>query len=311
VTTLAPREHRAGACRVLEHGDGARVFVGLHGWSGSSASFDPLAARLPVDATLFALDLPGAAGTPPPETWTTDALADRVEEALDALDLGAGSGAPGVSLVAACGSVGPALRLSARRPDLVSRLVLVDPFVFVPWYLRLFLWPVVGRFFYACAFGNPLGRRMTDGALAGRRAGPQSLTEGFGQVAHAHNLGLLRAFCEAAEQPLERQATFRGPVDVLYGERTFAAARASAERLRDVFAGARAFRIPGAGHVPMHEAPDAVADLVFAARGDLGRGGDEGSRPGRDEGWTERAAVRAAAGGRADEPAIPRPAGAK
>ena len=262
VRAVIPR--RAGGCYLLQHGRGHEVFVGLHGWSGSHQSFEPLAQRLPETARLLAFDLPGVGLSPAPGVWSNAALVEPLEAALGELNL------PALTVIGVCGGVGPALELARRRPDLVKRLVLVDPFTFVPWYLRLFTTQPLGAFFYWWTFANPVGRRLTDGALAGRRAEGTSLTEGFGHVRHDHNRGQLRAFCDAAARPLREYAAFGGAMDVLYGERTFRAVHRSVTQLQETFRSVRVWKIPGAGHLPMHEAPDRVAAAVFETPGSGG-----------------------------------------
>lgn len=247
----------AAGCRIARHGRGPRAFVGLHGWSGSHASFEPLARMLPEDAVLYAFDLPGVGGSAPPEKWTCKGVVDRVDQALDALALS------DVELVAACGGVGFGLHLGAKRPERFRRMVMIDPFAFVPWFFRVFTLPLVGRFFYLCTFAHPLGRALTDGALTGRRAAGSSLTEGFARVDHLQNHRQLLAMCDAARTPLSALQGFSGALDILYGERTFTAVETSVRQLSAAFARARTYRVPGAGHIPMHEATERVAHIVF------------------------------------------------
>ncbi len=251
-------ERRAAGCRVVVHGQGTRPFVGLHGWSGSSASFDPLVRFLPAEATLYAFDLPGVGGSARPTEWTAEGLTDRLAEAIDALGLDR------VEVIAACGGACPAMRLSSRQPERFERLVLVDPFAFVPWYFRIFLLPVLGPALYRLTFANPFGRALTDGALGGRRPAGVSLTEGFAEVSHEENYRLLRALCDGVSVPLEQQAKFRGPVEIIHGESTFSAVLDSVDRFREVWPKLTVFAIAGAGHVPMHEQSEQVANLAFA-----------------------------------------------
>ncbi|MEL6184071.1 MAG: alpha/beta hydrolase [Myxococcota bacterium] len=244
------------------HGRGPRHFVGLHGWSGSHRSFDPLLFARPENATFWAMDLPGAGASVRPSSWSAEAVTARVVSALEGL------GVRKVTLVAACGGIGFGLLLAAQRPDLVARLVLIDPFAFVPWYFRLFTWPVLGRPLFLLSFANPIGRRLTDGALADRRTDETSLTEGFQEVEHTQNHRMLQAMCDAARVPLRAFGVFPGEVDIVYGARTFAAVKSSVRRLvQEPFPEARVFRAEAAGHLPMHEASAQVAEIVFGSSG--------------------------------------------
>lgn len=269
---------RAGQCHLLVYGQGARVFVGFHGWSGSSESFHPLLSYLPENVSFFAFDLPGAGQSPPPPRWSTDVVVDRLESAFDTLNLRA------VDIVAASGGVGFATQLAVRRPDLVARLVLIDPFAFFPWYFRIFTLSGVGRLLYYLTFANPVGRWITDLSLASRRTQASSLMEGFAEARHAENHGHLLALEDAARVPLRDLAGFSGPVDIVHGDRTFRAVKRSVEMLREPYPSAELFVVDGAGHLPMHEATEAVARVVFAPvlkEARVGRAGDtaHGSAP--------------------------------
>lgn len=247
----------AARCFVVRHGQGETPYVGLHGWSGSHQSFDPILELLPDSASFFAFDLPGAGRSEAPSSWTVDGVVHELESALDAL------GVESAHLVAASGGVGFGLPLAARRPDLIARLVLIDPFAYAPWYFRLFTLPVLGRFFYWCTFANPAGRWATNGALARRRTKESNLTEGFRSVNHGANRAQLRAMCDAARVPLSSYIGFRGPVDILQGTGTFASVLTSVKMLTGPLPQARVTSVEGAGHLPMHEATEAVANVVF------------------------------------------------
>lgn len=250
--------HHVLGTHLARFGGGSRCFVGFHGWSGSFESFRPLVSALPEDVSFWAADLPGAGESENPSTWTAESVVARMDSALDGLGLRS------VTLVAACGGVGFALLLAARRPERVKRVVLIDPFAFVPWYFALFTWPVLGRAFYLLTFANPLGRHLTDEALAERRTETTSLTEGFEAVDHVRNHQLLRAMCDAGRTPLGEFGSFKGPVDIVYGARTFGAVKDSVARLvNEPFPQARVFRAETAGHLPMHEASAFVTQIVY------------------------------------------------
>lgn len=248
----------AGRCAVSVHGSGPRAVVGLHGWSGSRASFEPLLPLRPPGVRFYAFDLPGSGESEAPGRWTSEAVVDRLLGALDALEL------ERVEVLGVCGGMGFGARLAARAPERVERLVLIDPFVYLPWYLALFTWPLVGGLFYGSTFANPVGRLLTDGVLAGRRTRSTSLTEGFAAARHRDNRGQLIALSDAAKKPLSELGRYRGPVEILYGERTFSAVKESCRRLvAGPYPQASICVVPDAGHLPMHEATAVVAERVF------------------------------------------------
>lgn len=111
----------------------------LHGWGGEIASFGPIPSILADRCRVVALDLPGFGRTPlPAEPWGTREYADFLASFLRKCDL-----AP-CTLVGHSFGGRVSLATSARYPDLVSKLVLVDSAGVVPrrgprYYLRVYL----------------------------------------------------------------------------------------------------------------------------------------------------------------------------
>ena len=240
-----------------QYGQGPRIIVGFHGWSGSALSFEPILSFLPSDVTFYAFDLPGSGQSLLPLPWTWRETVRVLESTLDALGL------KSVELVGVCGGVSFGLPLAAYRSDLVARLVMIDPFAYVPWFFRVFTWPWLGRTVYYLTFANFVGRAITDWALAARRTEESSLTEGFAVVSHNNNYGQLVAMCDAARIPRTEFTQFRGPVDILYGARTFRSVQVSVRLLQEALPQAELTEVVGAGHMPMHESAANVASVVF------------------------------------------------
>jgi pimeloyl-ACP methyl ester carboxylesterase len=232
------------------------VFVGLHGWGGSCRTFDPLLPFLPSEATLWGVDLPGYGRSPLPARWGWDDVIDPLHRWTTQLDAGP------VEWIASCSGAIVALVLAERNPRLVARLVFLDAFAFVPWYFGIFLAGHFGRTAYRCTFATGLGRRLTNEALRGKRTGDSHLTSSFETIPPEVPYHYLRLLSEAG--PLARFAGFSFPVDLAYGERTFAAVRASARMFRQLWPQAREHEIPGAGHLMLQEAPHAASRIVFS-----------------------------------------------
>ncbi len=243
---------------VVQYGSGPRSFVGIHGWSGSHRSFEPLMPHLPGDARFHAVDLPGFGASPDPLGWEMDSFLDPVDEALP----------PGRStLVGACGGAIVALFLAIRRPERVERLVMIDPFAYAPWYFGIFGTPIFGRLFYGLTFMNPVGRWLTNQGVRRHRSAGTDLVEGFRGVRHAANLAYLRLLVRSARTDFRRFAAYSGPVDILRGRRTFGAVAAGVPKWRGVWPDLRDVVIEGAGHLPIFEATDEVGTWVFGRHG--------------------------------------------
>lgn len=248
---------------VHETGEGMRGVVGLHGWSGDHRTFQPLWERMPEGWAFFSPDLPGCGQSAVPKEWSFRSVAREVAEELiplgmrDLVLVGSCSGAILTAFVAR------ELR-EMGRSEVVSRLVLIDPFAFCPWYFRFFLLPLVGFPIYAVAFANPVGRWLTNLFLQDKRAGDTHLTESFSQVDHRVTWKYLRMLdeCGFPDQ-------FRGlplAVDILYGQKTFSAVRRSVGIWKEALPQARVNELMGVGHLPILEGTKEVAKVVFGSR---------------------------------------------
>lgn len=241
---------------VERYGAGAEVYLGLHGWGGDRRTFAPLAPHVPARASFYSADLPGCGRSPAPHEWSVAAVAEEV--AADVLRLGARR----VTLVGNCGGAVFAL-LAAQRlaACAVTRVVMIDPFAYLPRYFKLFASEGVGRHAYNATFANPVGRWITNQSLRGRRAGASDLTASFAGVDHEVQRRYLALYDEVGG--VER---FRGldvPVEIAHGERTLGAVKKSLALWRASLPGARLHEIDGAGHLPIEEATERIAEIIF------------------------------------------------
>lgn len=240
------------------YGTGSRTYAALHGWGGGHRTFAPLAAYVPDGASLYAADLPGYGRTPRAAVSSAAEIAQIVAATLARLP------GPPLTLVGNCSGAILALLAAAVPSSPVTRLVLIDPFAFVPWYFRVFLNPTYGRYAYYSTFANPLGRWITNASLRGRRAASSHLTGSFRQIDHEVSLHYLAMLDGVGS--IARFASVRVPTEIAYGERTFGAVKQSLAGWSNVLPHARVWRIPGAGHLPIEEAPARVASVVFDGR---------------------------------------------
>ena len=245
---------------IQQTGTGSKTVVGFHGWSGDHHTFDPLLGQMPKNYSFYALDLPGCGKSEQPEKWKMRNMAREVAQELLQLNrskmtiIGSCSGAILAAFVAR------ELRDTAQ-PDVVGRLVMIDPFAFCPWYFRIFLIPLGGPMMYATAFANPVGRGITNLFLRDKRAGETHLTRSFSGVNHWVVWKYLKVLSECG-----RPRQFRGldvPVDILYGEKTFAAVRRSVKEWAEALPQARIRELAGIGHLPIQENSSEVARLLF------------------------------------------------
>ncbi|HLM58327.1 MAG TPA: alpha/beta hydrolase [Pyrinomonadaceae bacterium] len=246
---------------VERRGRGPELFLALHGWGGDRRTFAPLAPFLPDGATLLSADLPGCGDSPPPRAWTTAGIVEEIVEAVRAAREGR------VQLVGNCGGGVFALLAARELGAGVGRVVMVDPFAYLPRYFRLFTAGEFGRRAYEATFANPLGRWLTNQTLRGGRGNGGDLTGTFAGADHEAARRYLSLFDALGGVEISRG--LETPVEIAYGERTFAAVRRSLALWREVLPQARARELKGAGHQPFEEAPEQLAEIIFGAGGRL------------------------------------------
>lgn len=240
---------------VERQGWGGEAYLALHGWGGDRRAFAPLAPFVPAHASLYSADLPGCGHSPPPREWTVAAVVKEVVEAARTL-------APArVNLVGNCGGAVFALLAAKELGESAGRVLMIDPFAYLPRYFRLFLAGEFGRRAYDATFATPLGRWLTNQALRPRREDGGDLTATFADVDHEVARRYLALFDEVGGVEI-----FRGveaPVEIAYGEKTFGAVRRSLARWGEVLPRARVRELKGAGHLPLEEATAELAEMIF------------------------------------------------
>jgi pimeloyl-ACP methyl ester carboxylesterase len=237
-------------------GSGPDVYVGVHGWGGSHATFLPLVPHLPESAMLHAVDLPGYGRSRWRAVDSASGIAQEIAAFIESLDT------PRVTLIGNCSGAILGLLTNELVPSRIARFVLIDPFAFLPWYFKVFVNPTYGRIAYHSTFANPLGRWATNLSLKKNRTAESDLTRSFENVDHEVSLRYLTLLDAVAS--IERFRPVAVPIDIAYGARTFGAVRQSVAMWRALWPQAQAHVIVGAGHLPIEEAPAAVARIAFA-----------------------------------------------
>ncbi|WP_437062885.1 alpha/beta fold hydrolase [Streptomyces sp. enrichment culture] len=259
----------------LSHGmhvvhDGSREAPPLllvHGSGAAGSTWNPVVPALAARHHVLRVDLPGCGQSPTARSYDVPGQADRVAALLDDLALR--------SVTVAGHSSGGcvATALAERRPDLVGAVALVST---GPGMDALLAQPLVLRLLLAPPFGPLLWPRRTDSmlrrAIAATAARPVDLPDDvigdLRSVSYRTFTALSReivAYVSERGVP-ERLRTLGLPVLVVFGAADPRWDPASARRY-DTVPGARVEMLPGVGHLPPLEAPEATGELLleFAA----------------------------------------------
>jgi len=154
-----------------KYGSGGRAYFGLHGWGGDHGTFRPLVERMPEGVAFYAADLPGYGRSLAPRDWTLAAVAEEIARAVSSID------AAKVTVVGNCSGAIFGLLAAKHLSGRIERLILIDPFAFMPWYFKIFVATGFGR---AARRRNPVyngerpGRRRPVGRGGNSRGSQQS-----------------------------------------------------------------------------------------------------------------------------------------
>lgn len=236
-------------------GSGDNIFFGLHGWGGSHKTFAPLVRHLPETATFYSADLPGYGKTPAPSVWSLQSITEQVVEAILAKNL------RHLVLVGNCSGAITGLLVAQALKERVARLVLIDPFAFMPLYFKVFLNPGFGKIAYFSTFANPIGRWLANLSLKNRRTQTSDLTDSFRRVDHEATWQYLRLMGEL--ESIEPFGDLAMEIDIVYGERTFKAVKQSAAMYKRLWMQANVIELCGAGHLPIEEATEQLSKIIF------------------------------------------------
>lgn len=239
---------------IERYGVGPHTYFGIHGWAGHHATFKRLLPYMPPSVSFYCCDLPGYGASPRPPVWSLDAVSGALIDAMRGLD------AP-LTVVGYCGGANLAIEAAKRWPEGIARLVLVDPFGYVPLYFKVFTLGEFGRRAYYSTFANPMGRWVTNLSLRARRKAGTNLTQPFRSVDHEVVLENLKILC--ATEGAFRYKGLGVPVDIAHGDRTFRAVRRSVALWREALPQAETFVLDRSGHEPIREAPEQLAAVIF------------------------------------------------
>lgn len=264
MTATAVTGHGGARLAYRERGSGAPVLM-IHGSGTYSETFGPLLERLPPGVRAIAYDRRGFGASAGPPARHLEAHVDDAVHLIETL-----GAAPATIVGSSAGGV-LALQLAARRPDLVSGLVLIEP----AYQLALLPSPAttlaVGR-----VMVRWLVRRDADGAAlrfyrwatTHSSAGNQfdAYPEEWRRTALGHSGAALRDVLQTAVPRPSRSALRKitVPTAVVIGDAGVPVFQRSARRALAAIPGAHAVPAPGAAHLVYTDAPEVCAKAIAA-----------------------------------------------
>ncbi|HEY0134950.1 MAG TPA: alpha/beta fold hydrolase [Nannocystis sp.] len=243
----------------------------LHGMLVTSHSFTRLIPALAGDRRVLAPDLPGCGDSdrPPPvlcadysPRWQAAALL----ELLDHLGLAR------IDLVGHSWGGAIAVCLIDAAPERVRRLVLVDPTLMpmvIPIEGRLAQVPRLGPYVFKNMYRRNELRRYLGRAFSSEHLVSEADVDlywdrlaraGGREAAHAMLMQLMQPDTMAAMLP--RLRAIAAPTVVVFGERDAIVPHDHAERITAAIPGATLRWLPGCGHTPAEEQPEALAAVL-------------------------------------------------
>lgn len=237
----------------------------IHGSGVSGLTWGPVVPALAQHHHVIRVDLPGhGKSQPPPPSYDVSAQASRVASVLDDLGLRrvtvAGHSSGGYIATA----------LAEERPDLVGSLALIstgpslDAFLPQPALLRALSAPPLGPLVWALRSDSMI-RKGLSATFARPVDIPDDLIADVRGISYRSFSTVLRRNTEYVAQRSvpERLALLDVPVLVIFGGADPRYDPPSAHQY-DLVPTAHVEVLPGVGHVPMLEAPEATSTLLLA-----------------------------------------------
>ena len=241
---------------VAVYGEGPVSYLGLHGWGADHRTFAPLEPFLPPGVQLICPDFPGCGGVPPPGEWTIECVIEETAQTLREQSLVE----PSVIIGSCLGAVF-ALEMLQREVISTQRLVIVDPLIFFPMYLRVFLLGKFGEGAYRASMETGIGRIMANLISRINRSSDVDMTASLKDIDHDSAYCYLKLMTDLPNP--QRYSDLELAVDIIYGEETFRFARKSSKALKAIWEHAHEYQVPKASHLPIIEQTEFTAQLIF------------------------------------------------
>jgi pimeloyl-ACP methyl ester carboxylesterase len=242
--------------------------VFFHGWIGNEDTFGPCHTAFARHYTVYRPAWPGYGKSPPLPEVSIEDLVEIGRHFILAM------GDPPVTLVGNCLGGTIAMELIRRHPGVVNRLVLIEMYAFMPWYLHLLLIPHLNLLLFKLLLSSTAGFRFLNRLLTTRVAGDgdgmRYIEEGFHRTparTAVDFIGAVNRF-EKRYRPLYGEQ-FQTHVPTIYveGGRNFEPISAFRKTAHTYFRNLTIVSMPESLHVPIAEQPGLFSARVLSHLG--------------------------------------------
>ncbi|MFL2665053.1 MAG: alpha/beta fold hydrolase [Dehalococcoidia bacterium] len=234
-------------------GSGPKKYVGISGWGGNNNTYTPIIKYLPKDVSFTSFDIQGFGKSEKPEKWDIKNICSEIIEELAINEK--------TNLVGNCTGGILGLEICKIMNYKINKLVMIDPFIYTPWYFLLLVNKYFGEKAYMATFASKTGRYISNLLLKSKRNEDTNLTEHFSNMDHNNSYNFLRMMHN--HPGLSTYSNLTNPLSVIHGDKTFNAVKKSISKIKNEINHASIHEVNHAGHLPIEEQPDLVSKLIF------------------------------------------------
>jgi pimeloyl-ACP methyl ester carboxylesterase len=238
--------------------------VFFHGWIGNEDTFGFCHEAFARHFTVYRPAWPGYGASGPLGQFSIEHLVELGRGFIRAL------GYDRVTLFGNCLGGNTAMEFARLYPEMIERMVLIEVYDFVPWYLHLLLVPGLNSFLYRMLLRSMTGFHLLNSFLplqvAGGSNGLRYTEEGFRRTPVSTAIAFMKAIHNFARRRRDFYHTqYRCAVPTIYveGGRSFGPVKAFRDVVERYFGNLHIVSIPESLHNPVMERPDLFIERVL------------------------------------------------
>ena len=245
----------------FKKGGAGPPLIFFHGWVGDEEAFAPCHEAFAKYYTVYSPAWPGYGKSSPVPNLAIEDIVEIARRFILA------TGHTPVTIIGSCLGGAVAIEFVRLYPELVERLVLVEVYDYLPWYMYPLLIPHLNVFIYNRVFKNMTGFRILNSLLttkfAANEGGFRYVADGFQNTNARAALDFLKAV-KRFEGQLCRER-YRSDVATIYvqGGRSFKPLYKFKETAVQFFRNLTVVSMPESLHVPLAEQPELFSAKVL------------------------------------------------